>query len=119
MPIYEWQVRAGPARAETHERTAVNNLRNLALWIIITLLLVALFNMFQGTGTHQNTSAINYTAVQPGCDQGTVKDVTIQGDQITGHSTSGQAFHDLRRTIRNSSRACCRQNVTDHCEAGG
>ena len=28
----------------------LNNLRNLALWIVIALLLVFLFNLFQGTG---------------------------------------------------------------------
>jgi cell division protease FtsH len=70
----------------------VNNLRNLALWIIIMLLLVALFNMFQSSGTHQATSAINYTQFNQYVDQGTVKDVTIQGDQISGHTTGGQAF---------------------------
>jgi cell division protease FtsH len=70
----------------------VNNLRNLALWIIIMLLLVALFNMFQSSGTHQATSAINYTQFNQYVDQGQVKDVVIQGDQISGHTTSGQAF---------------------------
>ena len=70
----------------------MNNLRNLALWIIIMLLLVALFNMFQSSGTHQATSAINYTQFNQYVDQGTVKDVTIQGDQISGHTTGGQAF---------------------------
>jgi cell division protease FtsH len=70
----------------------VNNLRNLALWIIIMLLLVALFNMFQSSGTHQATSAINYTQFNQYVDQGQVKDVVIQGDQISGHTTGGQAF---------------------------
>ncbi|HEY5339276.1 MAG TPA: ATP-dependent zinc metalloprotease FtsH [Rhizomicrobium sp.] len=70
----------------------MNNLRNLALWIIIMLLLVALFNMFQGSSSHQATSAITYTQFNQEVTQGAVKDVTIQGDQITGHSTGGQAF---------------------------
>ncbi|HTK79077.1 MAG TPA: ATP-dependent zinc metalloprotease FtsH [Rhizomicrobium sp.] len=70
----------------------MNNLRNLALWIIIALLLVALFNMFQGTGTHQNTAAISYTQFNQQVNQGTVKKVTIQGDQIAGETQSGQQF---------------------------
>jgi cell division protease FtsH len=70
----------------------VNNLRNLALWIIIALLLVALFNMFQGTGTHQNTSQISYTQFNDDVDQGVVKSVTIQGDQIVGELQSGAQF---------------------------
>ena len=35
----------------------MNNLRNLALWIIIALLLVALFNMFQGTARTRRPDA--------------------------------------------------------------
>ncbi|HEX3653997.1 MAG TPA: ATP-dependent zinc metalloprotease FtsH [Rhizomicrobium sp.] len=70
----------------------MNNLRNLALWIIIALLLVALFNMFQGTGTHQNTSQISYTQFNQQVTNGLVKKVTIQGDQIVGETSSGQQF---------------------------
>ncbi len=70
----------------------MNNLRNLALWIIIALLLVALFNMFQGTGTHQNTSQISYTQFNQQVMNGLVKKVTIQGDQIVGETQSGQQF---------------------------
>jgi cell division protease FtsH len=70
----------------------VNNLRNLALWIIIALLLVALFNMFQGTGTHQNTSQISYTQFNQQVMNGLVKKVTIQGDSIVGETQSGQQF---------------------------
>ncbi|MFL6690239.1 MAG: ATP-dependent zinc metalloprotease FtsH, partial [Alphaproteobacteria bacterium] len=70
----------------------MNNLRNLALWIIIALLLVALFNMFQGTGSHQNTSQISYTQFNQQVTNGLVKKVTIQGDQIVGETQSGQQF---------------------------
>jgi cell division protease FtsH len=70
----------------------VNNLRNLALWIIIALLLVALFNMFQGTGMHQNTSQISYTQFNQQVTNGLVKKVTIQGDQIVGETQGGQQF---------------------------
>jgi len=74
------------------ERRLVNNLRNLALWIIIALLLVALFNMFQGTGSHQNTSQISYTQFNQQVTNGLVKKVTIQGDNIVGETQSGQQF---------------------------
>jgi len=39
----------------------LNNLRNLALWIVIALLLVFLFNLFQGTGSHTTASALTYS----------------------------------------------------------
>jgi cell division protease FtsH len=70
----------------------LNNLRNLALWILIALLLVALFNLFQGTGNHASTSAINFTEFNQQVSAGAVKDVTIENDQITGHLTNGSSF---------------------------
>jgi cell division protease FtsH len=70
----------------------VNNLRNLALWIIIALLLVALFNMFQGTGSHQNTSQMSFSQFNDDVNQGQVKKVTLQGDQIMGELQGGQQF---------------------------
>ncbi|HEY8699302.1 MAG TPA: ATP-dependent metallopeptidase FtsH/Yme1/Tma family protein, partial [Rhizomicrobium sp.] len=70
----------------------MNNLRNLALWIIIALLLVALFNMFQGTGTHPNTTAMTYSDFTKDVLQGEVKKVTIQGQDIKGELVGNQAF---------------------------
>jgi cell division protease FtsH len=70
----------------------VNNLRNLALWIIIALLLVALFNMFQGTGNRPNTSTISFTEFNQEVVQGAVKKVTVQGNKIKGQLSNGQTF---------------------------
>ncbi|MDE1987923.1 MAG: ATP-dependent zinc metalloprotease FtsH [Alphaproteobacteria bacterium] len=70
----------------------MNNLRNLALWILIALLLVLLFNLFQGTGQHPNASVISYTQFVQEVSQGDVKKVTVQGDQVHGELGSGQQF---------------------------
>ena len=70
----------------------MNNLRNLALWILIALLLVALFNLFQGTGSHPANAPMTFSDFYRQVDQGTVKDVTIQNSQFTGHLSNGQAF---------------------------
>ncbi len=70
----------------------MNNLRNLVLWIIIALLLVALFNMFQGTGNRPATSTVSFTEFNQEVVQGEVKKVTIQGDQIKYELPNGQTF---------------------------
>jgi cell division protease FtsH len=71
---------------------AVNNLRNLALWIIIALLLVALFNMFQGTANRPAATTTNFTEFNQEVVSGAVKKATIQGDQIKYELSNGQAF---------------------------
>ncbi len=86
----------------------MNNLRNLALWIFIALLLVALFNMFQGTSTHPNAKPLTYTEFADDVQNGTVKSVVIQGDQIRGQFTNEQPFTtyvpyndpDLMKTLK-------------------
>jgi cell division protease FtsH len=70
----------------------LNNLRNLALWIVVALLLVFLFNLFQGTANHQAASAINYTKFRQEVIANDVKDVTVQGETYKGTLTSGQQF---------------------------
>ena len=70
----------------------MNNLRNLALWIVIALLLVFLFNLFQGTGQHTAASPISYSKFNELVVQNQVKKVTFQGDQVKGEMISGQPF---------------------------
>jgi cell division protease FtsH len=70
----------------------LNNLRNLALWIVIALLLVFLFNLFQGTGAHTGAQAISYTKFNADVVSGQVRKVTFQGDQVKGELTNGTAF---------------------------
>ncbi len=70
----------------------MNNLRNLALWIVIALLLVFLFNLFQGTGPHTTASTITYSKFNELVVQNQIRKVTFQGDQVKGEMTSGQPF---------------------------
>jgi len=70
----------------------LNNLRNLALWIVVALLLVFLFNLFQGTAQHANAQNITYTKFVEEMNQNQVKAVTMQGDAIKGELANGQTF---------------------------
>ncbi|HWA88701.1 MAG TPA: ATP-dependent zinc metalloprotease FtsH [Rhizomicrobium sp.] len=70
----------------------MNNLRNLFLWIVIALLLVFLFNLFQNQSQHANTQTLTYTAFQQQVADGQIKKVTVQGDEITGDYPNGTHF---------------------------
>ena len=60
------------------------NLRNFALWAIIALLLIALFNMFQSPTDRNTGREIAYSKFLSDVDAGRVRDVTIVGERITG-----------------------------------
>jgi cell division protease FtsH len=71
----------------------VNNFgKNLALWIIIGLLLVALFNLFQSGTSRGPQASLRYSDFLADVNRGQVADVTIQGNNISGHFTDGRAF---------------------------
>jgi cell division protease FtsH len=70
----------------------VNNFRNFAVWVIIALLLVALFNLFQGPTERGRSNEISYSRLLTEVDRGNVRDVTISGDIITGTLEDGVTF---------------------------
>src|SRR5690606_2749255 len=68
------------------------NLRNFALWVIIVLLLLALFSLFQNPTQRQATNDVSFSQLLTEVDAGKVKDVVIQGHEITGTFTDGRQF---------------------------
>jgi cell division protease FtsH len=65
--------------------------RNLALWVIIALLLVVLFNLFQPSNTHP-ASQVAYSDFLTDVNDGHVKDVIIQGRVVSGTLTDSRSF---------------------------
>ncbi|MGQ0742375.1 MAG: ATP-dependent zinc metalloprotease FtsH [Alphaproteobacteria bacterium] len=70
----------------------MTNFRNLTLWVVIALLLVLLFNLFQGTGQRASASAIPYSDFYQHVVGDNVKSVVMQGEQISGEFKNGQRF---------------------------
>jgi cell division protease FtsH len=70
----------------------VNFSRNAALWIIIVLLLFALFNFFQSNMSRTSQTDIPYSTFLDNVETGQVSSVTIQGSDITGISNDGRSF---------------------------
>ncbi|UEM23198.1 ATP-dependent zinc metalloprotease FtsH [Skermanella mucosa] len=66
--------------------------KNLALWIIIGLLLVALFNLFQSSSTRSPQASVPFSDFLNEVERGQVADVTIKGNQISGHFSDGRSF---------------------------
>src|ERR1041385_9565061 len=76
-----------------HRRKTMNaNLRNFALWVIIVLLLLALFTLFQNPGQRSSSSDISFSQLLTEVDQGHVRDVVIQGPEIHGTFNNGTSF---------------------------
>ena len=70
----------------------MNISKNLVLWVVIAVLLAALFNLFQNSSTTRANAAYAYSDFLAEVESGRVADVTMQGDTINGHFTDGRSF---------------------------
>ena len=69
------------------------NLRNFALWVIIVLLLLALFSLFQNPTQRPVSNDITFSQLLTEVDAGRVRDVLIQGNEIHGTFSDGRSFN--------------------------
>src|SRR5215475_6266469 len=66
------------------------NLRNFALWVIIVLLLLALFTLFNNPGQRTTAQVISFSQLLKEVDDSKVRDVEIQGPEIHGTFNDGR-----------------------------
>ena len=74
----------------------MNFSRNILFWIVIGLLLMALFNLFQGNQQRSTQAPLAYSEFITAIESGEVRDVTIKavnnGSNIAGHFSDGRTF---------------------------
>ena len=71
----------------------MNNIgKNLALWVIIALLVVALFNLFQSSSRNGAEQELAFSDFLAQVESGQVADVTIEGNNVTGTLRNGALF---------------------------
>ena len=66
--------------------------KNIVLWIVIGLLLIALFNLFQNSSSTSNSSEISFSDFLIAADNGNVSEVKIVGNNVTGFFDDGRSF---------------------------
>jgi cell division protease FtsH len=64
--------------------------KNLALWLVIVLMMILVFNLFNKSQTSQEKT--NYTEFITALDAGKVSTVTLRGNEVIGKYTSGKEF---------------------------
>ena len=70
----------------------MNFSRNAALWIVIVLLLIILFNVFQGSPNRGPQETLAFSEFIDRVDAGEVLEVKIQGQHISGQTRQGRNF---------------------------
>ena len=66
--------------------------KNIAIWIVIVIFLVAIFNLFQKKHDDNRNLDLAYSEFLLQVDANNVEDVSIQGRNISGHLQTGEYF---------------------------
>jgi cell division protease FtsH len=67
----------------------LGNARNFAFWIVLFLLILALFNLFSNGQSSMTTAQVNYSEFLDAVDAGEVTKATIDGESVRYVSTDG------------------------------
>ncbi|MDP3338825.1 ATP-dependent zinc metalloprotease FtsH [Frigidibacter sp.] len=70
----------------------MGNARNIAFWVVLFLLILALFNLFSGGQNTMNSRSISYSEFVQRVDAGEVASVTLDGEQVIMRGTDGQQY---------------------------
>jgi cell division protease FtsH len=68
------------------------NLRTIALWGMLALVLLAVINMMQGNQPAGPSNELTYSQMLTRAEAGTLSEVTIRGDRLEGKAKDGEEF---------------------------
>lgn len=66
--------------------------RNFVFWIALIFLIFAVYDIFGGANLSAHQTKISFSDFLSKIDDGTVRDVILQGNNVEGHFTDGQKF---------------------------
>jgi cell division protease FtsH len=74
----------------------LGNARNLAFWVVLFLLVLALFTLFKGDPTSVGANTISYSQFMERVDKGEVESVVLDGETVQIRTTDGKQLVTVR-----------------------
>ena len=74
----------------------MGNARNIAFWVVLFLLVLALFNLFNGNGTAVSSQKVSYSEFVQSVETGNVSAVTLDGENVRFESASGGSYTTIK-----------------------
>ena len=74
----------------------MGNARNVAFWVVLFLLILALFNLFSGNQSTMNARTISYSDFIARVDNGEVASVVLDGEQVVIRGKDGQQYVTIK-----------------------
>ena len=70
----------------------MGNARNLAFWLVLFLLILALFNLFSGSGNTLQSQTVKYSDFIAQVEEGNVEQVTLDGESVRFRGSDGRDY---------------------------
>ena len=74
----------------------MGNARNIAFWVVLFLLILALFNLFSGGGNTLQSREMSYSEFVAAVEDGRVNQVTLDGEQVRFRGEDGKDYFVIR-----------------------
>ncbi|CUH68024.1 ATP-dependent zinc metalloprotease FtsH [Thalassovita autumnalis] len=74
----------------------MGNAKNIAFWVVLFLLVLALFNLFSGSGSSLQNNAIPYSEFVQAVDEDKVSSVTLDGESVRFRGTDGRDYVTIK-----------------------
>jgi cell division protease FtsH len=70
----------------------LGNARNFAFWVVLFVLILALFNLFSGSGNALQSKQVRYSEFYTAVENGEVSQVTLDGENVRFRGTDGKEY---------------------------
>ena len=74
----------------------MGNARNLAFWVVLFMLILALFNLFSNGESALNSRQLTYSEFVKAVNDGTVASVTLNGEKVLIKGKDGQEYATIK-----------------------
>ena len=94
----------------------MGNARNIAFWVILFLLVLALFNMFSGSGSSMQSQEKTFSDFVIAVEGGGVSNVILDGEQIRYAASDGNTYMTIKPTDAEVTKLLIENNIPVRAE---
>ncbi|MDX1780945.1 MAG: ATP-dependent metallopeptidase FtsH/Yme1/Tma family protein, partial [Thalassovita sp.] len=74
----------------------MGNAKNIAFWVVLFLLILALFNLFSGSGSTLQSQTTSYSDFVQSVEDNKVSKVTLDGETVRFRGTDGRDYVTIK-----------------------